>query len=139
MSSDASITFFLFLDFKCKANLPAVVVLPEPWRPTSNITAGGAWSIKSSDWSEPRTSIKTSFTIFITCWPGVTDLKTSSPTALTLTLSINSFTTDNATSASSNADRTSLSALSTSPSESEPLLVRPLKTLPSLSVKFSNM
>ena len=78
------------------------------------MTAGGAWSINSSDSDEPRTSIKTSLTIFITCWPGVTDLRTSSPTALTLTLSINSLTTDKATSASSRAVRTSLSAFSTS-------------------------
>ena len=88
---------------------------------------------------EPRTSINTSLTILITCWPGVTDLNTSSPTALTLTLSINSFTTDKATSASNKADLTSLKASSTSFSDKAPRFVKPLKTLPSLSVKFSNI
>ena len=69
----------------------------------------------------------------------MTDLNTSSPTALILTLSINSLTTDSATSASNKADRTSFNASSTSFSVKAPRFVKPLKTLPSLSVKFSNI
>src|SRR5690606_18622544 len=68
-----------------------------------------------------RTS--SSCTILMTIWPGVTDFTTSWPTAFSFTFSVKSRTTSSATSASSNARRTSRMASLTSLSVSAPRLV----------------
>ena len=52
------------------ASLPAVVVLPEPWRPASRIVVGGRGENASFDEPEPISSVSSSWTIFTTCWPG---------------------------------------------------------------------
>ena len=79
-----------------------------------------------------------SCTIFTTNWPGVTDLMTSTPTALAFTLSVKARTTSSATSASSSARRTSRSAASTSASLSAPRRVSRSRMPPSRSDSESN-
>ena len=64
-----------------------------------------------------------SFTIFITCCPGVTDFMTNCPVAFTRIFSIRFFTTSSATSASNNEILTSRRALVTSCSVTIPFLV----------------
>ena len=62
--------------------LPAVVVLPEPWRPTMRMGMGaGTLRLSGTAPSPPRLSTSTSLTILTTCWPGVTERSTSAPTA----------------------------------------------------------
>ena len=66
---------------KRRAILAAVVVLPEPCRPTS-ISATGAGALRSiACASEPSISTSWSLTILTTIWPGVTERTTSWPTA----------------------------------------------------------
>ena len=54
----------------CRASLAAVVVLPEPWRPTSATTAGlpDRWNVRSP---ADRSATSSSLTILTTCWPAV--------------------------------------------------------------------
>ena len=52
------------------ASLAAVVVLPDPWRPTIRMTAGSA-EPQRHRLRRPAGSISSSWTILITCWPGV--------------------------------------------------------------------
>ena len=122
-----------------RASLAAVVVLPDPWRPTSNTTLGGRpdWTIL---WSPPlRTVVSSSLTIFTTCWPGLRLSMTSLPTALSLTRLTRSLATLKLTSASSMARRTCLSASSTSFSDRRPLPVIRWNIPLSLSVSDSNI
>ena len=90
------------------ASFAEVVVLPEPWRPTIIIFRGriGERPVSPS----PRSFSSSSLIIFTICWPGVTDLMTSSPTHCAFTLSMNSLATLKCTSAESRALRTSSSA-----------------------------
>lgn len=59
------------------ASFPAVVVLPEPCRPTIIIIVGGFGDILILASVPPNNSTSSSFTIFITCCPGVNDFNTS--------------------------------------------------------------
>ncbi len=120
-----------------RASLAVVVVLPEPWRPTIRNTAGGETPVASSA-SPPRISTKWSWTSLTTIWPGVTERRTSWPTAFSRTPSMKVFTTGSATSASSNATRTSRSAAVTSASVSAPRRFSRSKTCPSRLVSPSN-
>ena len=119
MSSEAISTRFFSLVWSSRPSLAEVVVLPEPCRPTIRMGAGGE-PMESASFSAPRVSTSTSWTILITCWPGVTERITFSPTARGRTLSMNSFTTGSATSASIRAVRTSARAASTSASVRAP-------------------
>ena len=92
-TSQATSNGFLPCFRKRLASLPAVVVLPEPWRPTSIMTVGGFGEIAILLSVPPKSSTNSSFTIFTTCWPGVRDLSTSCPKALSWIEFINSFTT----------------------------------------------
>ena len=87
----------------------------------------------------PSVSTSWSCTIFTTSWPGVTDLMTSTPTALAFTFSVKPRTTSSATSASSSARRTSRIAASTSASVSAPRRVRRSRIPPSRSDRLSNI
>ena len=74
------------------ANFPAVVVFPEPCKPTSIIIVGG-FGVKFTLLSTPpNNSTNSSFTIFTTCCPGVNDFSTSCPNAFSCIVFINSFT-----------------------------------------------
>ena len=93
--------------WKWRASFAALVVLPEPCRPTSITTVGG-WGAIARRWAEPpSSSTSSSRTTLTTCCPGVSDWSTSCPTALTRTRSMKPFTTLKLTSASSRATRTS--------------------------------
>ena len=144
-SSEAIRTRFFSLVFSRRAILAVVVVLPEPCRPTMRIGTGGTAIRLSGDSfassPSPPLSISTraSWTILTTCWPGVTERKTSEPTARWRTLSMNDLTTGNATSASSSATRTSRSAALTSPSLSDPRLRRRSKISPKRPLSPSNI
>ena len=74
------------------ASFPAVVVLPEPWSPTSIIIVGGFEEKLTLLSVPPNNSTNSSFTIFITCCPGVNDFKTSCPKAFSWIFDMNSFT-----------------------------------------------
>src|SRR5690606_38176226 len=109
-SALTTMTFFLRRSFRCRASLAAVVVLPAPCRPAISTTAG-AGTLRSSSLAEaPITRVSSSRTTLIRAWPGVSDLSTSWPIARTLMRWIRDWTTGSATSASSNAIRTSRSA-----------------------------
>ena len=138
-SSDASMTDFLSFLKSCLASLPAVVVLPLPCKPTIRITAGGVAFRFSGASSGPSISINASLTILTTIWPGVTDFRTSLPTDFSLTTVMKALITDNATSASIKASRTSRKAVSTSVSVSAPRPRRRSNTDPNFSLKPSNM
>ena len=55
---------------RCRASFAEDVVLPEPWRPTSAMTAGLPCrrNVRSP---APSSSTSSSWTIFTTCWPAV--------------------------------------------------------------------
>src|SRR5690606_11618856 len=125
-------------DFRCLASLPAVVVLPEPWRPTIRMTWGGLdW--RSGATSPPSVFTNSSWTILMTCWPGVRLLETSAPSARSLTRARKDLTTATFTSASSRARRTSRRAASTSASDSRPLPRRAEKLPSKRCVSESNI
>ena len=89
------------------ANLPAVVVLPAPCKPTIMTTVGGLFAILMEVFSPPIKLVSSSCTILITCCPGVKDCMTSEPSARSETVLTNSLTTLKLTSASNNANLTS--------------------------------
>ena len=93
--------------WKCRASLAAEVVLPEPWSPTSMMTVGGCDAIARRCPEPPSSSTSSSRTTLTTCCPGVSDVSTSCPTALTRTRSMKPLTTLKLTSASRRATRTS--------------------------------
>ena len=121
------------------ANLAAVVVLPAPCSPTIIMIEVSEGDFKTiSVFSEPISFTSSSFTIFITCCPGVSELSTSVPTARSCISFINCLTILKFTSASNKANLTSFRAAFTSASESLPLPLRFLKTFCSFSDKLSN-
>ena len=116
------------------ASLPAVVVLPEPCKPTIRIgTGAAALRLSGTAPAPPSSSTSTSWTILMTCWPGATLSITSAPMARSRTLAAKSRTTGSATSASSIASRTSRSASVMSASLSVPRLRSRSKAPESLS------
>ena len=77
VSSEAISTFSFCRSASRRAILAAVVVLPEPCRPTS-ISGTGAGALRSIGCaSEPSISTSWSWTILTTIWPGVTERMTS--------------------------------------------------------------
>ena len=66
--------------------MAVVVVLPEPCRPTIMIGTGAGALRSIGSPCAPSVSTSWSCTILTTIWPGVTDLITSTPTALALHL-----------------------------------------------------
>ena len=138
-SSEAISTFLRSRSDRRLASLAVVVVLPEPWRPTIMITAGGLTLRSSSAVSEPSVSTSASWTILTTICPGVTERSTSWPTAFSVTWSTKSRATGSATSASSKATRTSRIAERTSASLSAPRPRSLSNTLPSRSLNVSNI
>ena len=74
------------------ASFAAVVVLPDPCKPTIIIIVGGFGDIFILASVPPNNSTSSSFTILITCWPGVNDFRTSCPNAFSWIVAINSFT-----------------------------------------------
>ena len=71
------------------ASLPASVVLPEPCRPASMITVGGALANRSRRASPPRIWTSSSLTILMTCCAGFSAADTSSRRARSLTRAMN--------------------------------------------------
>ena len=85
MSSEAISTLRLSRWVRRRASLAVVVVLPEPCRPTIMMATGGT-ALRSMVWpSAPSVATSSSWTIFTTIWPGVTDLTTVAPTACSRT------------------------------------------------------
>ena len=123
---------------RCRASLPASVVLPEPCRPASMITVGGCLAKFSRRASPPRTVTSSSCTILMTCWAGFSACDTSLPRARSLIPAMNARTTGSATSASSSASRISRAARSMSASDSRPLPRSWLKIPVSRSLSASN-
>src|SRR6185436_19463819 len=121
------------------AILAVVVVLPEPCSPTIMIGTGGSALRSIGSPLVPSVWISWSCTSLTTSWPGVTDLISSTPTALALTCSVKACTTSSATSASSRARRTSRNAASTSASVSAPRRVSRSRMPPSRSDSESNI
>ncbi len=138
MSSEAISTLRLSRWTSRRASFAVVVVLPEPCRPTIMIATGGTALRSMVCPSEPSVAISSSWTIFTTIWPGVTDLTTVAPTACSRTRSVKPRTTSSDTSASSSARRTSRIAASTSASDSEPRPVSRSRMPPSFSDRLSN-
>ncbi len=124
--------------FSMRASLPADVVFPEPWRPTTRIVSGGAPEFSGAG-VPPRVVTSSSRTIFTTCCPGERLFCTSEPTARARMRSSRPRTTETFTSASSRASRTSRRAASTSASLSRPLPVSREKTPSNRWVRVSNM
>src|SRR5216683_6406435 len=138
MSSEAISTLRLSRWVRRRASFAVVVVLPEPCSPTIMIATGGT-ALRSMVWpSEPSVAISSSWTIFTTIWPGVTDLTTVAPIACSRTFSVKLRTTSSETSASSSARRTSRIAASTSASVSDPRRVSRSRMPPSFSDRLSN-
>ena len=65
--------------------MPQAVVLPDPWRPAIRITVGGRLANESPDPAVPMSDVSSSWTILITCWPGVRLFITSAPSARSFT------------------------------------------------------
>ena len=130
--------FFPFF-LSCPAIFAQVVVLPAPLRPAIRKTViSFPGLITSSVISEPIKDSISSFTIFITIWPGLSPVRTSCPIALSVTVLTKDFTTRKLTSASNKALFTSFIASFTSASVRRPLLLKFLKTFCNLSVRLSN-
>ena len=132
-------TRFLRRSCNSLASLPVVVVLPEPCKPAISTTAGAGQLRLSSSLREPITATSSSWTIFTRVWPGVRLCKTSWPIALPFTRSISACTTGSATSASSNAMRTSRNASRTFSSDRRPRPRRRLTVSVRRLDRFSNM
>src|SRR5689334_3767355 len=143
-SSEASNTFFRFCAFSRLAIFAAVVVLPEPCSPTS-ITMTGGGTLKSMPLTlvpaspPPSASTRWSWTILTTICAGLTERRTSCPSAFSRTAATKSRTTGSATSASSSAMRISRNAVPTSASVSAPWRRSRSKTSPRRSLRLSNI
>ena len=124
---------------KSLASFAAVVVLPEPWRPTIMMIVGGFGNNCILLLVFPRSSQSSSWTILMTCCPGVRLSRTSLPTALALMFPTKSLTTLKLTSASRRASRISFNARSTSSSFKRPLPFSFLNIDSNFSVRDSNM
>ena len=109
--------------FRRSASLPACVVLPEPCRPTIMITDGGASENCRRACAPPSSATSSSWTILTIVCAGVSDSRTSAPSAFSLIRATNALAAPSETSASSSATRTSRSASLTSLSLRRP---RPL-------------
>ncbi len=108
-SAETISTFFFVVLRMRRASLPALVVLPEPCRPASRITAGGWVANESAALAPPISSTSSWWTTPTSAWPGVRLPATSWPSAFSFTLATKSFTTGRPASASRSARRTSRS------------------------------
>ena len=115
------------------------MVFPEPCRPHMRMTVGGADPQFILGASPPSIASSSSLTILIMVWSALRELKSSSPTAFSLTLATKAFATEKFTSASSKATRTSRNISLTSDSLSRPFPRNPAKTLDRRRVKLSNI
>src|SRR5687767_8152629 len=120
-----------------RASLADVVVLPEPWSPTREMTAGLPVSRKVRSPAD-SSATSSSCTILTTCWPAVRLPRISAPTARSRIRPTTSLTTLKLTSASSRASRISRAATSTSASLTRPPPVRLSSVLRSRSLRLSN-
>lgn len=152
-SHDTVSTFFFLFSLSHLASLPTVVVLPAPCRPAIRMIAGG-WTLRFSSAarpigrpgaapatasSPPMMAVSSRCTMPTSAWPGDRLVRTSSPSAFSLTRAMNSRTTGSATSASSSARRTSrsISAVLASVRRASPRMV--LTTRASRWVRLSSM
>gem|GEM_PF-4747093 len=99
---------------------------------------GGFLANRSSRVAPPRTVTSSSWTILTTCWAGLRAPDTSADNARSRTAPVNDRTTGSATSASSRARRISRTVVSTSASDSRPLVRRVRNVAVSLSDKVAN-
>src|SRR5438128_7669180 len=103
------------------------------------MTVGG-WGAAARRWPLPPSSSTSSpWTTFTTCWAGVSDVRTSCPTALSFTRSMKARTTLKLTSASRSATRTSRSASWMFSSDSRPRPPSLSKMVCSLVLRESSM
>src|SRR6201999_2469548 len=138
-SQAATATLDLFCSLSSLASLAVAVVLPEPCRPAIRITVGGRGeNVIPADWP-PISAVSSSLTILTTCWPGLSCLAISSPSARSLTVDVNCLTTLKLTSASRSASRISRIALLMSSSVSAPRWRTPASVPCSFSESESNM
>src|SRR5437773_3165880 len=121
----------------CRPSLAAVVVLPEPCRPTSEITAGLPCSRNVRSPAD-RSSTSSSWTILTTCCPAVRLPRISAPIARSRIRPTTSLTTLKLTSASRRASRISRAAASTSASVTRPRPVRLASVVRRRSLRLSN-
>ena len=124
---------------KRRASLATVVVLPEPCKPASRMTAGGVVARSSPAAAPPISAASSRCTMLMSACPGVNDPATSSPSALSRTAAMKSLTTGSATSASSSARRTSRNASWIFDSVRRASPRNCLTTRPRRSVRLSNM
>ena len=137
--SQATNSGFLPSFFSFLASFPVAVVLPAPWRPHI-IKYVMSFELNLSLLSPcPMIFTSSSWTIFITCCPGVKLSITSEPKDLSLTLFIKPLTTLKLTSASRSDILTSFIAKSISFSVNLPLPLSFCNAFWSLSDKFSNI
>src|SRR2546422_2158598 len=106
--------------FSRRASLAAVVVFPDPCNPTRRMTVGPTEANSSPAFVPPSSVAISSCINLTTCWPGLTALTCSTPTARSRTRSTTPRVTSKLTSASSRWRRISRSASVTSLSESTP-------------------
>ena len=103
------------------------------------ITVGGRLANDRPDPAVPMSEVSSSWTILITCWPGVRLCMTSAPSARSFTAATNSRTTPKLTSASSSASRISRIARLMSSSVRRPWPRRPSSVAPRRSDRESNI
>src|SRR5262245_53060585 len=103
------------------------------------MTVGGCGAAARRWPLPPRSSTSSVWTTFTTCWAGVSDVKTSCPTAFSFTRSMKARTTLKLTSASSSATRTSRSASWMFSSDSRPRPPSLSKMVCSLVLRESSM
>ena len=89
VSREAISTLRLSRVVKRLAIFAVVVVLPEPCRPTIMMATGGGAFRSIGTASSPSVATSSSWTIFTTIWPGVTERTISAPTAFSRMRSTN--------------------------------------------------
>ena len=88
--SQATIAGLRFCFARRRASLPQAVVLPDPCSPAIRMTVGGRLANERPEPAVPMSDVSSSWTILITCWPGVRLCITSAPSARSFTAATNS-------------------------------------------------
>ncbi len=122
------------------ASLAAVVVLPEPCRPTIRMTERVSGPLRARSWRvSPRKETSLSWRSLTNIWPGDTERSTFSPLASSMVELTKRRTTRTLTSASRRASLTASTASSIFFSLMAPLPEMKRRASPKARVSFSNM